>query len=338
MIKAVLEKYCKDNLVQLMPYTDHCQLIISADEILFLKIGNRILVNKYENHPSRYLFPYSDNIKYTEGFETRYNQLFEYHKIYLNFRGSVSGYRFDKSYFFKGTNRALYFSEVLEVDDRKTKDNVEYLTRNEVEKVFDCMQYDSMYVIDRNGTILFAKSRKDGSLITKKIIPSDKEIIEMEQQKRKSDLSLAKIFNESIVTAEKIKEVNTKQAIENIHEFQLYGPILFRNYSHFLVTSLNGKFEMKWFKLDFVSNNKFRLTTSNIQVMEPTVNDVIAYSNHNKIENTDEPILPETDETIEKAISKIPKELPCRIVLEEDINHTAGLVKKVLKKIKRKEN
>lgn len=78
--------------------------------------------------------------------------------------------------------------------------------------------------------------------------------------------------------------------------------------------------------------------------MEPTVDDVIAYSNHNKIENTDEPILPETYETIEKAISKIPKELPCRIVLEEDknttnsINHTNGLVKKVLKKIKKKEN
>lgn len=35
MIKAVSEKYCKDNLVQLMSYTDQCQLIMDIDEIFF---------------------------------------------------------------------------------------------------------------------------------------------------------------------------------------------------------------------------------------------------------------------------------------------------------------
>lgn len=38
MIKAIDEKYCKNDLVQLMPVSSQSQLITSADEILFLKV------------------------------------------------------------------------------------------------------------------------------------------------------------------------------------------------------------------------------------------------------------------------------------------------------------
>lgn len=173
MIRAVSEKYCKDNLVQLMPYIDQCQLIMDTDEILFLKIGNRILVNKYENHQSRHLFPYSDNIKYRNGFESYYNQLFEYNKIYLNFRS----YRFDKMYFFKGTNRALFLKEGLEVDDRKKNDSIEYLTRDEIEKIFDSKNYDSMYVINENGSVLFLKVKKMVMLYLKNLFHRMKKLL-----------------------------------------------------------------------------------------------------------------------------------------------------------------
>lgn len=98
----------------------------------------------------------------------------------------------------------------------------------------------------------------------------------------------------------------------------MYGPILLNNYTHFLVTSLNGKFEMKWFKLDFVSKNKFRLTTSNIPVIEPTIDDVIAYSRSNKIKNINEPFFLRKNENVEKVASKIPKETSCKIINGED--------------------
>lgn len=60
MIQAIDKKYCIGDLVQLMPYTDSCHLIVNANEIILLKVGSKILVNKYANHPSRNLFPYHE--------------------------------------------------------------------------------------------------------------------------------------------------------------------------------------------------------------------------------------------------------------------------------------
>lgn len=96
MIKAIDEKYCKNDLVQLMPVSSQSQLITSADEILFLKVGDKVLINKYEKHPSRSLFPYSDKIKHSGN----YTQLFEYNKQYLNYRGSFSGINNSAKLFF----------------------------------------------------------------------------------------------------------------------------------------------------------------------------------------------------------------------------------------------
>lgn len=74
---------------------------------------------------------------------------------------------------------------------------------------------------------------------------------------------------------------------------------------------------MQWFRLDFVEEDKFKLTTSPIRVIEPTVDDVIDYSNKYNIENTPEPYIPVSDETIKKAIENIPEDLPDKIILEE---------------------
>ena len=135
MIKAIDKKYCIDNFVQLMPHTDDCQLIMSTDEIIFLKVDNNILINKYKNHPKRYLFPYSDFEKHNTESSTNYNQLFEYNKMYLNYCGSISNFNFSKNYFFKGTNRALFYKETLDYDERKinkSNEKEEYLTKKEI--------------------------------------------------------------------------------------------------------------------------------------------------------------------------------------------------------------
>ena len=131
MIKSINEKYCKNNLIQLMPYSAQNQLITSTDEIMFLKLVDKILINKYENHTNRNLFPYSDKIKYSEN----YTQLFEYNKQYLNYRGSFYGINIEQHYFFKGNNRALYFSDDLDLDDREVEFNEQIMDRKSIENI-----------------------------------------------------------------------------------------------------------------------------------------------------------------------------------------------------------
>ena len=55
MIEAIDKKYCHNGLVQLMHRSNTINLIISAEEILLLKLGASVLINSYEEHPSRYL-------------------------------------------------------------------------------------------------------------------------------------------------------------------------------------------------------------------------------------------------------------------------------------------
>lgn len=284
MIKAINQKYCKGNLVQLMPHTDECHLIVSANEIILLKIGDKVLVNKYSTHSSRNLFPYHE--KEQIDWE-HFTELFEYYKTYLNFKGSVRGYSFQKYYFFKGTDRALWLNEPLSVDERDAKKEYVDLDRNEIERLFDSTNYDSIYVIDISGNILFARNTKDKIRIGKRVIPSDNEIVKMELEKRKTDsnigYNLGKAFN-SFNNTENYQKANTPKTINEIRNFKVYGPALFAKYSNMLLTSKDGNFDLKWFRIDFIEKDKFRLTFSPIIIGEPTVDDVIQFSNNHEIE------------------------------------------------------
>lgn len=285
MIKAIDKKYCVDNLVQLMPYTDTCHLIVSADEIILLKIGNDILINKYSNHPSRHLFPFSEK---EQNDWRHFTELFEYNKLYLNF----SNYRFIKNYFFKGSERALFLEESLPVDERtETIDSIE-LNRSEIEKIFNSNNYDSMYIFDINGRILFVKNDKDKICMGDSIIPSDEEIIEMELLDRKGNYNIACVLNSANDNNENYEKANKKKKIEEIENFKICGPALFREYSHMLLTVKDGKFDLKWFEIDFVSKDKFKLTTSPVEIIEPTVDDVLTYSDNCNIEYIAEPTAP----------------------------------------------
>lgn len=287
MIKAIDKQYCIGNLVQLMPYTDACHLIVSADEIILLKVGDKVLVNKYVNHPSRNLFPYHEQEKNDW---QHFTELFEYNKTYLTFRGSAGG--FHKYYFFKGSDRALWLEESLPVDARNVVfDSIE-LSRQEIEGLFDSSNYDSMYVIDKNGRILFARNDKDKICIGKKVIPSDDEIVEMELKSRKGDYNIARAINPENDTTEKYKKANTPKSIDEIRDFKVYGPFLFSSYSHMLLTVKDGKFDLKCFRIDFIEKDKFRLTSSPISTVEPTIDDVIQFSSNHEIENTPEPSKP----------------------------------------------
>lgn len=234
MILAIDKKYCIGDLVQLMPRTDTFHFIVNTDEILLLKIEDKVLVNKYANHPSRNLFPYHEKEQYDKN---HFTELFEYNRIYLNFRGSAKGFSVHHEYLFKGNERALYSNQPLLIDDDNMAiDSIE-LSRQEIEELFDSSHYDSIYVINRNGSISFARNDKDKICIGENFIPNDDEI----------------------------------------KNFKFYDSFSFINYSDILLTVKYGKFYLKWFRIDFIEKDKFRLTTSPIAVVEPTVDDVLDY-------------------------------------------------------------
>lgn len=304
MIKAIYSKYCNDEFVQLIHKTDLCDLIVSEDEIILLKNGNNVLINKYVDHPSRDLFSYSEKIK-SNGY---YNELFEYNKLYLNFKNSASDVGFRKNFFFKGDDRALFLSEPLYVDSNEINGTSVNLSREELEKLFDKDAYDSMYVIDRKGKVLFANNKKNGLVIDNKIIPSDEQIIKMELDSRIANYYISSSFNHNLATTENYKKAHTPKSIDEIRSFHIYGTdmLSFPGFSHMLLTSKNGNFNLQCFRIVFIKKDKFRLTYSQIPIIEPTIDDVLIYSNNEEIKYTWEPycafgrdasVLPNVSET-----------------------------------------
>jgi len=297
MIKAIDKKYCVGDMVQLMPLSDYFQLIMDANEVVLLKVGNNVLINKYINHPNRNLFPYHER----ESYNGKYCELFEYNKLYLNFRGSVSGFDFSGYYFFRGTDRALCVNDRLTIDERSAKKDKRLLTRKELENFFNSKNYDSMYVVYKNGSILYADNKIDGRIVDGKMIPSDNEIIDMElnerDAKKKIALNSMGRYDEANAIVEKAK------SISEIKEFNLYGSLsMFSDCSHFLITSKDGKFVVKMFAIDFVGKDQFRLTTIDVPIIIPTIDDVINYSRNNQIGYTEDPVI-ETD--MREVISRI---------------------------------
>ncbi len=291
MIKAIDKKYCRGNLVQLMPITSYCHLITSADEIILLKIGDKVLVNKYINHPKRDFFPYNEK---EQNDKEHFTELFEYNKTYLNFRFSVRrGFSVYKDYFFKGSKRALWLEESLQVDDRYAQEKFTELNRNSLERIFDSSNYDSMYVIDINRGIIFARNDKEKIHIGENIIPSNDKIVKMDLEKRQVNYSISKALTDGNYTEESYQEANTPKTVDEIKNLKIYKPLsFFSKYSHLLLTIRDGKFDLTWFRIDFIEKDKFKFTFSPITITEPTVDDVMGYANNNEIENTPEPSKP----------------------------------------------
>lgn len=163
------------------------------------------------------------------------------------------------------------------------------MNRKSVESIFNSDNYDSMYFVDRNGNIKFAKSKKDGIIIDRKIIPNNKEIVKLERDERLSNHRIACAINEKVNTEENKRMASKYNSIENIHDFKIYGPFLTASYSDILITSKDGVISAMWFKLDFIEKDVFKLTTSSIPVIEPTIDDVINYCSKHTITNIAEP-------------------------------------------------
>ena len=290
MISWIDSEQCKDNFIEVPSQRDTSDIIISPEEIMFLKQNDRITTSKsrseiLKNKHSNYLdsnLPENNNKKNNTNKESQ-THLYEYNKLYLSFStygGISSGIR----YFFKGRNRAFYLKRGLSLDERGLKSHEQELTREKVEAIFDKNNYDSMYIIDLNVGILFANTKKDGTVINRNIVPNDDEIIEREMNGRIFDYDLACIFNPKIKTEDNYKAAHTPKPIDEIKDLKIYGSAIFNNYAQLLITSKDGKFNIKWFSLTYLEKDKFMLKTTEIKVIEPTVEDVIEYSKEHEIE------------------------------------------------------
>lgn len=289
MIREVEEKYYTNDFVQLTVGTDDCHLIMSADEIILLKIGDKVLIDKYFGNPNGMLF--LDTNMQTDS--KRYNELFEYNKLYLDFKGSFENFYLHKYYFFSENGKALNLMEELSINKNLNNKQTRLLSRLDLENLFNSDNYDSMYIVRKNGSILFASNKKDGCVINKNIIPSDEEIINIVFNKEKEDIRSQHVFCKvNGLPVSNYEEPNVKM-ISEIKNLKIYGIGIWplSEYSDILILSKDGKFEAKWFNLYFIEEDKFKLTTSDICIMEPTIQDVIDYSSKNEIRYIPEPLV-----------------------------------------------
>ena len=248
---TIIEKNCvKDKQAKLELPTDSCHLIISEDEILYLKTEGKIYIDKYLN-------------SYNSTNDYRYSShLFEYNKEYFEFTASIlGGYNLNQFKVFKGSEKALVISNSILIKINKELESL-ILTRNEIEEFFNKDNFDSMYVLDKTGMVLFAKDKTNGVIIDKNIVPSDEEIIEKEYKDRK----LKSLKDDNI----------NKKAIEEIENHKIYKPFS-GLFSHILLTVKDNKVNIRWFNLTFIKKNTFKLTIIEIPIKEITVEDAINY-------------------------------------------------------------
>ena len=272
MYKIIDSKHCNDKFVCVnKDINNYNHFIVSIDEIVYLNTKN-ILITANNNSEDYSMF---SELKNSGG-----NIIFEYNKPYIDFIFSIHGYGVQQNFFFKGTNRALYTNKPLPIDERYLcgKEEINILTRKEIEDFFNKDNYESMYIIDVNGRILFANNKVNGLVIDREIIPSDEEIVQLALRDSIGNYNIVKALNNKDDNNVHYNKAYIPKTIDKIQNLKLYGGFLLHTYCNMLLTVKDGKFDLKWFRVDFIEEDKFKLTTTNISVIEPTVDDLINYA------------------------------------------------------------
>lgn len=275
MYKIIDSNHCDNKYISAKLDDSVAHFIVGIDEIVYLNKKDLPLIMDDNNSQNYLSFSETENHS-----SSKKSLIFEYNKPYIDFIVSIHGYGASQKYFFKGTNRALYLNEPLTIDERYAFENreIEILNREEIEERFNKDNYDAMYIVDTYGKVLFANNKVNGLVVGDKIIPSDDEIVKWDLDNRIADFNIMRLITNSARNEERFKIAHTPRTIDEIQNFKLYGGSILRTYSHMLLTVKNGKFSLKWFRIDFEEKDKFKLTTSPISVNEPTVDDIINYT------------------------------------------------------------
>lgn len=284
MIKSIPQKYCKEEFTQLMINPLLTCLIMNAEEIILLKYGNKVLINKFTSHPMRNKFPRSNIEIFEDEENTFYKELFSYNHLYLGYRNKGGGIQFFQNYFVKEDNRCLIQNKSLPIF-QKEPTITRIMNRKEIEEYFNPLDYDAMYIMDRNGIISYAYNKKDGTVIKTNLIPNDEQIIELDRKNRTLRNKVACMANENYNDYEKKYNPRNLEKIKNI---KIFGGVI-GNFADFLVTVKDSKFDVKWFSLHFLEKDKFQLDFSPIFVLETNQEDILRYAESNPIEEVLEP-------------------------------------------------
>lgn len=111
----------------------------------------------------------------------------------------------------------------------------------------------------------------------------------MEFNRRKENQKISDAINLADgIVCEKKREYKRK-TIDEINYFKIYGPTHTGKFKDIIITIKNGKFDIRWFKVELIEKNNFRFTFRIIDIKEPTIDDVITFSSNYEIENTPEP-------------------------------------------------
>lgn len=280
MIESIPEKYCKEDAVQLVINSKLSTLLFNVEEIILLKYGNCIF-DQYQNYKMNEQLPNLSESVQKDGYFT---ELFSYNKLYLNFINNGGGVQFFKHYVMKEQEKSYALSESLPLWERNSTMSM-IMNREEVEKYFNPLEYDAMYIMDVNGIITCAYNKKDDFLINQTLIPTDEQIIEKELEKRTFTNKASCMINESYKNWSKYEE---EKRIEEIKNLRLFGGI-FRNNRDLLVTIKNGKLNVKWFALYFLEQDKFEFSYSDIPALEPNREDILKEIAKGNVEEIEAP-------------------------------------------------
>ena len=223
MIDIINKKYCNNDSINELESINKSYMIIDDKEIYFLKDNNNVLINKNNEILNKYI-----------------NFVYDYDKLYLNYSGNINDYEINEKYYFKNNNVSYLYYNVLsdiEVNDRLDKI---ILTRNQLEENFNSNNYDSMYIVNLYGNIIYAKNNVDGIVVDNTLIPEDNYLLELrEKMQNKND----NIF---------------------LYDSSFTGRYLFT-----LITSKNNIFNMAYFKIMYTKDNNFVLIQAPVRIDEP---------------------------------------------------------------------
>ncbi|MCH5166580.1 MAG: hypothetical protein J1F35_01685 [Erysipelotrichales bacterium] len=163
MEQLIDKKYNIDNLVQLRFAVGDVSLVCDATEILFLKLNDKVVVNKYLNHPKRYLFPLSDEPVSKVDEHTLYNFLFELDKDHIVYEGHPdknAGLLFQLN--FQKAAAGIKYSHVM-LEPEELNPTPEMVNIDKIDSFFDFNQYDSLYIFTNDGNLYLSHNNNDST-------------------------------------------------------------------------------------------------------------------------------------------------------------------------------
>lgn len=222
------------------------KLVFNEEGILFFKNNSKIIINKSKIIPSI-------DVESKE-------YLCDYDKKYVEIYKNLHGYGAQAFKFVKQENGVQKQFQSLLYNDRSEKETIT-LTRNEIKKIFNPKKYDDFIIFNIMPNFEYVYSKKDGVIGKSRdyIIPSRKQIVDIDFSEQKSKKRMASIFGNEDYKKPK------KRKYDDIDDLYIYSAAVFHSDpGHILITIKDGTIATMYFNIKYVGNDNFELTYSKI--------------------------------------------------------------------------